>query len=165
MQAYVGKRGSRAEAWWWNFKILHMINHINHKYIRTILIITVSHVNKIITYMQNIFEFHISPGIQSQGIQSPGDPVSRGSNPLGIQSPGDPIPKGIKPQLTNDPQTTHMSSLYRWSTRSTCKTNSLRGASPLTTLMAKDPLLGQSKNQDHILRIKNYKIKNPSWFN
>ena len=40
-----------------NFKILHMINHINHKYIRIILIITISHVCKIITYMQNTIYF------------------------------------------------------------------------------------------------------------
>ena len=24
-----GKPGSRAEAWWWNFKNFHKINHIN----------------------------------------------------------------------------------------------------------------------------------------
>ena len=34
----VGKPGSRAEAWWWNFKNFHKINHINHIHVRSYLI-------------------------------------------------------------------------------------------------------------------------------
>ena len=51
-------------------------------------------------------------------ISDPRDPIPRGSSIHGIQSPGDPIPRGsniqgIKPHMTNGPQATHMSSLYR----------------------------------------------------
>ena len=49
----VGKPGSRAEAWWWNFKNFHKINHINHIHVRSYLICKPHMKKRIMTYMQN----------------------------------------------------------------------------------------------------------------
>ena len=91
----IGKPGSHAEAWWWNFKNFHVINHINHMHVRSNLIWK-PHINaRIMTYMQNTI-------YNKKHIQIPW-----GSNPQLVQTP-----IGSDPQLDPDPQLSKKHQIY-----------------------------------------------------